>query len=126
MAKQMPGVVIRDITSEDLKDPNLSTLNEYLREAATAANIMAGAHGDVPLTSDLDLQGNQIKNVGAVTAAKLAVNGAAPTVPAGQLGLGSGTAAAATAGAATLPAHPVGFLVLNLGGVTVKVPYYAT
>jgi hypothetical protein len=96
--KQMPGVVIRDLTPEDLKDPNLVTLNEYLREAATAANIMAGAHGDIPLTSDLDLQGQQIKN--------------------------PPTAATATEGAGTLPAKPVGFIVVTIGTQQYKLPYY--
>ena len=37
----------------------------------------------------------------------------------------TGTASAATAGAATLPASPVGFIVVSLpNGTTVKVPYY--
>lgn len=33
--------------------------------------------------------------------------------------------AAATAGAATLPANPVGFIDVLLNGVLVKIPYYA-
>lgn len=38
----------------------------------------------------------------------------------------TGTAATATAGAATLPAAPVGFITVSLpSGTTVKVPYYA-
>lgn len=38
----------------------------------------------------------------------------------------SGTAATATAGAATLPANPVGFIIVSLpDGTVVKVPYYA-
>ena len=96
--KQMPGVVIRDLTPEDLKDPNLTTLNEYFREAATAANIMAGAHGDIPLTSDLDLQGQQIKNL--------------PTAP------------TASAGAGSLPAAPDGFMIFTIGTRQVKVAFY--
>jgi hypothetical protein len=35
------------------------------------------------------------------------------------------SAAAATAGAATLPSNPVGFIVAKVGGVTAKIPYYA-
>jgi hypothetical protein len=35
------------------------------------------------------------------------------------------TAASATAGAATLPANPVGFLEINIGGTVYKLPYYA-
>lgn len=39
----------------------------------------------------------------------------------------TGTAATATAGAATLPAAPVGFIVVTLpGGATAKIPYYAS
>lgn len=37
-----------------------------------------------------------------------------------------GTATSATAGAATLPANPVGFIVVTLpDGTSAKVPYYA-
>jgi hypothetical protein len=37
-----------------------------------------------------------------------------------------GTASTATGGAATLPGNPVGFLVFEQAGTSVKVPYYAT
>lgn len=38
----------------------------------------------------------------------------------------NGTSATATAGAATLPANPLGFIIVSLpNGTTVKVPYYA-
>jgi hypothetical protein len=51
---------------------------------------------------------------------------AAPTVVAGQVGLGSTTATTATAGAnGDVPAQVVGYLIFNVGGVTAKVPYYA-
>jgi hypothetical protein len=49
---------------------------------------------------------------------------AAPTVGTGQVGLGAITAATATAGAATLPANPTGFLIINVAGATQKIPYY--
>lgn len=55
----------------------------------------------------------------------LQLSGTAPTVAAGQLGLGASTSGTATAGAATLPANPVGFLVINIAGTNFKVPYYA-
>lgn len=39
----------------------------------------------------------------------------------------TGTSSSATAGTATLPAKPVGFIVVSLpNGTSVKVPYYAT
>lgn len=47
------------------------------------------------------------------------------TVGAGALNLGNGTDTTATGGAATLPGNPVGFLVWNLSGTTIKIPYYA-
>jgi hypothetical protein len=62
---------------------------------------------------------------GTVTEPNAVLTGATPAVAAGQLGLGASTAATATAGAGTLPATPVGFLVFNLAGTVVKVPYYA-
>lgn len=38
----------------------------------------------------------------------------------------SGTSTSATAGAATLPANPVGFITVTLpNGTTAKVPYYS-
>jgi hypothetical protein len=54
----------------------------------------------------------------------LTVLGATPTAPASQLGIGATTATTATGGGQTLPAQPAGFLVMNLGGTTIKIPYY--
>jgi hypothetical protein len=68
-----------------------------------------------------------IQNGNAANALGLKVIGATPTsnIIAGQIGLGSTTAATASAGAATLPANPLGFLEINLAGVLVKIPYYS-
>lgn len=60
---QMPGVAPRELTAEDLKDPNLKNLNDYLRELATMVNVLAGMHGTIPITTDIDMQGHSIKNV---------------------------------------------------------------
>jgi len=51
---------------------------------------------------------------------------AAPTVAAAQVGLGSTTATTVgAAGAATaLPANPVGYLIINVAGTAMKIPYY--
>jgi Pectate lyase superfamily protein len=54
----------------------------------------------------------------------LTITGNTPSVGSG-IGLGRTTAATATAGAATLPANPVGFLEINLAGTMYKLPYYA-
>jgi len=50
---------------------------------------------------------------------------AAPTVAAGQVAFGATTATTATAGAQTLPANPAGFLIVNIAGTQMKIPYYA-
>lgn len=123
-SQQMPGVVPRDLVPADFEDPNLQRVNEYFRELATMANIHAGAHGPIPLTVDMNMQNNDITNVKATTIAELTVNGSAPAVGAGALGLGSGTAPAATAGSAALPAAPAGFLVFSLGGKQIKLAFY--
>lgn len=59
---------------------------------------------------------NQITNAVLVSAT--------PTVAAGEVGLGTTTASTATEGSATLPAAPVGFLEVNIGGTMYKIPYY--
>lgn len=53
-------------------------------------------------------------------------NGSPPAPGANGLSLSGLTAAAASAGGATLPVAPVGFLVVNIGGTLCKIPYYAT
>lgn len=58
------------------------------------------------------------QDVQAITALRTTISSVFP--------VSTGTAASATAGAATLPANPVGFLVVTLpNGTTAKVPYYA-
>lgn len=46
----------------------------------------------------------------------------------GLIGLpnASNTATSATGGAQSLPANPVGFIVVNIAGTNRKIPYYAT
>lgn len=122
--KQIPGVIAKEITQEHLKDPNLTELNEYFREIATMANIFAGVHGPIPLTVDMDMQQNNLLGVKAITAGASTLTAPAPTVPPGQVGFGSGTSLTATAGAGTLPPAPDGFLIINVGGVPKKIPYY--
>lgn len=43
----------------------------------------------------------------------------------GDIRIDGTTSTTANAGAATLPANPVGFLLVNIGGTAYKVPYYA-
>jgi hypothetical protein len=54
----------------------------------------------------------------------LTILGATPTAPASQLGIGATTATTANSGSETLPAQPAGFLVMNLSGTPIKIPYY--
>ena len=77
-------------------------------------------------TSSADTVLFKMKDNGNFVAPEIILTGATPTVTSGQLGLGVTTAATANAGSATLPANPVGFLTINLGGTVVKIPYYAT
>lgn len=68
--------------------------------------------------------GGSLTPTGTMVFGGIILGTAAPTAQAGQVGLGSGTAATATAGAATLPANPTGFLIVNIGGTVQKIPYY--
>jgi hypothetical protein len=61
-----------------------------------------------------------------IAANTLTVAGATPTAPAGQIAFGTTLVASANPGnIATLPATVLGFLVVNIGGDAVKIPYYA-
>lgn len=58
---------------------------------------------------------------------RLMLTGAAPTVAAGQIGIGATTASTvgAAGGASALPATPTGYLIVNIAGTNFKIPYYA-
>jgi hypothetical protein len=58
--------------------------------------------------------------------AYMTVASSSTTIASGQLNLAAYTATTASAGAQTLPANPVGFLILGIGGTSRKIPYYAT
>ena len=63
-----------------------------------------------------------------VTETAIGVLTSLPTHPLhvnGDIRIDGTTSTTATAGNATLPANPVGFLVVNIGGTDYKVPYYA-
>jgi len=65
--------------------------------------------------------------VAAVTAGgALTVGGTATTVSAGQVSIGSSisTSVGGAGGASALPAAPLGYLIINVAGTNVKVPYY--
>lgn len=70
--------------------------------------------------------GNAAQSGSSPTFGAVIATAVAPTVAANQVGYGATVSATATAGAATLPTNPVGFLIINIAGTAVKVPYYAT
>jgi hypothetical protein len=61
-----------------------------------------------------------------ITATTGTLTAAAPTVAAGQVGFGATTASTvgAAGGASALPAAPLGYLIANVAGTAVKIPYY--
>lgn len=83
----------------------------------------------------LDLQGATIANCNSVqstSAITMVANGAVVAQfsydsvdSTGALALNIVSTNVATAGSATLPSNPLGFMVINLNGTNVKVPYYA-
>jgi hypothetical protein len=63
----------------------------------------------------------------AVLNVPLTVKGAAPTGGTGQLSIGATIATSANAGSnGDVPAQVVGYLIFDLAGTKIKVPYYAT
>lgn len=62
----------------------------------------------------------------AIEGGAVRVNGSAKTVGANEISIGSITATSvgAAGGASALPATPLGYLIINVAGTNVKVPYY--
>ena len=89
-------------------------------EAYELAFALASYNSAAPVGSIAGMPGQSLFEDGLI------LNAAAPTVGSGQLGLGGTTAGTASSGAGTLPGNPLGFLVANVGGTTVKIPYYAS
>ena len=96
-------------------------------DAAAAADDMAGRIEFYTTPSGSALVSERMR---LTSTGRLGIATASPSSTlhvAGDLTLSSATTATtATAGAQTLPANPVGFLVVSLNGTSVKLPYYAT
>ena len=62
----------------------------------------------------------------AIEGGAVRINGSATTVGAGEISIGSNTATTvgAAGGGSALPATPIGYLIINVAGTNVKVPYY--
>ena len=61
-----------------------------------------------------------------VTFPAIITTAAPPAAPAGQVAIGGTTATTvgAAGGAAALPATPLGYININVGGTTAKIPYF--
>ncbi|MGN6205987.1 hypothetical protein [Humibacter sp.] len=86
------------------------------------------ASGGITVTAgDVTLSSGQLTTSGVVKAAVQGMFGAYNgTGDAGSIIVSNDTSASATAGAASLPAAPVGFFRWHLGATVVKIPYYAS
>lgn len=98
-----------------------------------AANAIAVGTNNYGFYSDIASAANTYQLYMAGTALNLLKGGlildttAAPTVGAGQVGLGATvqTTVGAAGGASALPATPTGYLIINVAGTNRVVPYYA-
>lgn len=81
-----------------------------------------GGRIQVPASTAFSFEGT-----GNVLMASETLTAVAPTVLAGQVGLGATTAASATTGAnGAVPAQVAGYLIINVAGTVQKVPYFNT
>jgi hypothetical protein len=106
----------------DASTPNtISSSVKFVAEGSSGALAVTLCSGG-GATADIErlrVKSNGNVGIGVNPTSKLHVDG--------DLTLANATTAtAATAGAETLPANPVGFLLLSLNGASRKIPYYAT
>lgn len=73
----------------------------------------------------LDVSGNINMGGSTLTAGLVQTSQAASATGTGVLSIGNAVSATATAGAATLPAQPLGFLIAYIGSTPIKIPYYS-
>jgi len=118
--KQNQRIYLNNASSND----NYSTTfnGDYITYSSGISGILFVAGG----TASLQVTSSQVTTTVPTVAPGLRVNAATATATAGQLAFGTTTAATATAGAAgALPLQVLGYLVANLGGTNIKIPYYA-
>ena len=106
------------------------------RQEATNLILSKGA-GEIPVTirgysgqtAPLQQWTNSSGTVlAAIEEGALRINKSARTVGANEISIGSSTAATvgAAGGASALPATPLGYLIINVSGTNVKIPYYTS
>jgi len=102
-------------TTLSLDDTSAPSLTSYDLTSAGVLNLTAGSTMHLLATTSVTIEGGDINIVGADL-----------IIDANSFRLDTPVAATASAGAASLPANPVGFLTINIAGTNRKVPYYAT
>jgi len=108
-----PSNTIYNVTFRDNSGNEVGPIQYSITGATANLNSLAAAGSTTP---PILLPG------GAVVLSVVA-----PTVAAGQIGLGSTTATSASTGAnGDVPAQVVGYLIINVAGTVMKVPYYNT
>jgi hypothetical protein len=103
-----------------------STSIIYSKGAAEIPVIIAGYTGQTaPYQQWKNSSGTVLA---AIEDGAIRVNSGAKTVGANEISIGSITATTvgAAGGASALPATPVGYLIMNIGGTDRKIPYYNT
>lgn len=118
--KQNQRIYLNNASSND----NYSTTfnGDYIAYSSGVSGILLVVGG----TPSLQVTSSQMTTTVPTVTPGLRVNAATATATAGQLAFGTTTAATATAGASgALPLQVLGYLVANLGGTNIKIPYYA-
>lgn len=84
------------------------------------------ATGSIATGADFLAGGNSTAN-GIMQAQAFRATASAPTAAAGQISYGAttSTTVGAAGGATALPAAPLGYIVINVGGTFAKIPYYS-
>lgn len=96
----------------------------YSKGAAEIPVTIGGAVGQTAaLQQWKDSSGNVLA---AIEGGAVRINSSAKTVGANEISIGSttSTSVGAAGGASALPATPLGYLIINVAGTNVKVPYY--
>jgi hypothetical protein len=124
------GIHLQESAGGNLKNITLKNIFSPFTGTSLTNTINDTASGGfaITLTNVNEYVHNApIYSTGLIQSATHVLTAAAPTVAAAQVGLGSTTAASATAGTnGAVPAQVLGYLIANVGGTAVKIPYFNT